>query len=74
MKTKPQIIDTRVLGAVSQILDGFVHVIPRQGVKPHVLNILCWCSPMVRWGGNLEAGIDGDTCVVSHRYRGRVYG
>lgn len=57
---RPKIIDTRKLGAVSQMLDGFVHVLPGKPKDVHLLTMNCWCDPKMTWPK------DGDTCVVKH--------
>jgi hypothetical protein len=56
------IIDTRDQGAMSLLMDGFIHIVPRVAVYNHVLNIKCWCDPRILW---LE---EAGTCLVSHKH------
>jgi hypothetical protein len=56
------IIDTRRLGDISPMLDGFVHVIPSATMHKHWLAIDCWCEPAAVWSE------PGETVVVSHRH------
>lgn len=57
-----EIIDTRKMGDVSFLLDGFVHVVPKRSYGVHCLSSQCWCEPRLVWPE------DGETIVVSHRH------
>lgn len=57
------IIDTRDLGAMSALMDGMVHIIPKRGHQHHNLQMACWCDPRVVWSA------EGGTCLVNHRHR-----
>jgi hypothetical protein len=54
-------VDTRKLGAMSEMLDGCFHIVPQGGPDMHHVDLGCWCNPRVVWSP--EAG----TCIVSHR-------
>jgi len=56
------IIDTRKLGPMAPMMDGFVHIIPTAAVHKHWLASDCWCEPRLVWPEN------GETVVVSHRH------
>lgn len=54
-------VDTRKLGALSSMLDGFFHIVPKDSPEMHHVDLACWCEARVIWSP--EAG----TCIVSHR-------
>ena len=56
------IIDTRQFGDASQLMDGFIHILPRSACHKHWVAIDCWCEPRVLWSES------GGTCIVSHRH------
>ena len=57
------LIDTRKLGAISALMDGFLHIIPQRTADMHCLNTQCWCDPRLVWPEN------GDTVIVSHKHK-----
>lgn len=60
MKTSWVYVDTRRMGAMSEMLDGLFHIVPRESTKMHCLRLECWCEPRVIWSPGAE------TCIVSH--------
>lgn len=56
-------IDTRDMGALSHLMDGFLHIIPKRTADLHCLSTQCWCDPRLVWPEN------GETLIVSHKHR-----
>ena len=57
------IIDTRDLGAMSHLMDGMVHIIPKRGHSAHCLAMTCWWDPRMVWS------VEGGTCIVNHKHK-----
>lgn len=57
------IFDTRKLGAMSEFMDKFVHIVPKRTFGEHWVQLDCWCEPKVTWPK------DGVTCVVWHKHK-----